>query len=190
MLIDASLIADGVGPGMPLGTQVRCHGDPGLYIGHDDVDVWWAPLYDCEVGMPQSVEWRDCTFTLEGGVAFELARKLDAWEKHGDMQRPRGMTTYFWRQATLGGREDRLQAMHARLTHIGLDHRIRRALEWQVEPGTLAVLTWERDTPASATKAVRLYAAIGSATFREFTGERYLSANGPEALAAIALEVT
>ena len=71
-------------------------------------------------------------------TAFGVALQLDEWEGHSE-----------WSMGVAFKRGDALalhiQHMAARLTHIGQDHAIRRALGWTVEAGTLATLEREAD---------------------------------------------
>jgi len=73
-------------------------------------------------------------------TAFGVALRLDEWERAGDGAR------HYWagkladEVAWPAQRTKVLAAMIARLIHIGLDHRIRRALGEAASPGTLATL--------------------------------------------------
>ncbi len=77
-------------------------------------------------------------------TAFGVALRLDAWERAGG-----GMPSWAQQYAQIAHRKpdalldqvgDYLRGLAARVRHIGMDHAIRRALGWSVEPGTLATL--------------------------------------------------
>jgi hypothetical protein len=78
-------------------------------------------------------------------TAFGLALKLDAWERAADFGWPRPDQYGFamtWAELIADEPENPvpLRDLAARTRHIGMDHAIRRALGWKVDPGTLAGL--------------------------------------------------
>lgn len=81
--------------------------------------------------------WARTTLDLsDPQTAFGLALKLDEWEG-GQLWVPR--LAHGWANAdSPEARGNCLRAMLHRLTVIGQDAEIRRALGWSVEPGTLA----------------------------------------------------
>jgi hypothetical protein len=155
-MIKTKLVVEGVGLPPELDAEALYAGCEDAFLGgyHDDAD-----LDIFRHGM-RTV----CNVLGNGGelnlsrphVAFLLALKLDEWERH--TKRPptveewrRDRPRRFWaasladalgiadpevRAECLSGL---LAAMAARLTHVGQDHAIRRALGMTVEPGTLAL---------------------------------------------------
>ena len=95
---------------------------------------------------PFSTEEATLNFTHQQ-TAFGLGAELDVWER----KRPDyDVTEVSWVQQlvnalAVGGIHlaGFLRKMSDRITHIGRDHRIRRARRWTVEDGTLATLTQE-----------------------------------------------
>ncbi|MEE8374614.1 MAG: hypothetical protein V3R87_12975 [Dehalococcoidia bacterium] len=123
MNIDASLVADGVE--LPEAWS-------------DEQGLWWTPGCPCPVLTGRGLDLSDPQ------TDFGVALKLDAWEAAGgetnkvhDQNWSEGVATCI-RFPSSSWSGEHMDGMHARLTHIGLDHRIRRALGWEVEPGTLA----------------------------------------------------
>ncbi len=98
--------------------------------------------------------WKSARMRVGPQTAFGLAMKLDEWEPLQDNEvgvwiNPNKLYGIFsrWAQAcaaTLGtpAWSQFIGMMIARIEHIGRDHAIRRALELEVEPGTLAELVY------------------------------------------------
>jgi len=110
------------------------------------------------VGLPlmwwdgDSIEWQSMHPSGETGTldlsnpqtAFGVALRLDEWERAGDIS-PASWGIAVAHAFHPGGigdgyRPRMLQRLIGRLQHIARDHRIRRALGWRVEVGTLAEL--------------------------------------------------
>ncbi len=128
----------------------------GLVASPEAVEARWVAA---GVGLPP------CRRTAEGGwsvsresvglvsgvaldltdpqTAFGVALKLDEWERAESALTREQWTSQmaaFWQMQAKGQTDILLDLLAARVTHIGQDHHIRRALGWEVEPGTLAVL--------------------------------------------------
>ena len=121
LTIPARVVAEGVG--LPPVWLCRC-------AVSRDYTYWVTP--------DQTDEQRAHAVTT-GGVelsnhqpAFDLALKLDEWERAGppDLTRPSYATAYA--ELLEEGRDmlPFLRLMAARLTQVGMDHAIRRALGW------------------------------------------------------------
>lgn len=133
--ISAKLIADGVG--LPPFSRIYWktklgQGAAGWNFMHSDGknhQIW----DDDDYPTPWDVVHVDLT---NSQTAFGVALRLDDWEQSGG--RVSNWTFRYGAQPppakVLAGK------MLARITHIGQDHAIRRALGWEVEPGTLATL--------------------------------------------------
>lgn len=123
LTIPAQLVAEGVG--LPAVWRY-CDGERSRYWHlTSEVRRWPGQLVD--LSDPQT--------------AFGVALKLDAWERARD---PNWYDRSTWADRLLDhwqhGEADPRPDMIARLTHVGQDAAIRRALGWTVEAGTLALL--------------------------------------------------
>jgi len=123
LTIPARLVAEGVG----LPPVWKCR--QWYYTG----DVW-APDDRVDLSDPQT--------------AFGVALRLDEEENasatkvwRGFCRRPDAAGQWAEAVGERVGCSDLTSVMIARLTHIGQDHAIRRALGWEVERGSLATLT-------------------------------------------------
>ena len=97
---------------------------------------------------------------IDPQTAFGLALRLDEW---GDdiPEDFRALAMASWADCAANILPHIfLPTMAARIEHIGMDHAIRRALGWEVEPGTLATLTpvdgvsgmWRLNAPREAVR--------------------------------------
>ena len=114
-------------------------GLPRVWFASDGYSIRWAPHHRNSDTLVMDLS--------DPQTAFGVALKLDAWERAGAT----GENGWVSRLAEALRCESPerlrgvLEAMAARIRHIAMDHRIRRALGWEVAPGTLATLNEHRD---------------------------------------------
>lgn len=110
--------------------------------------MWWdgaCVSWNCnELWLHTPDETLDLT---DPQTAFGVALRLDEWERaRANGVKPWALVlleAHGWSGHAPWSSEHRTRALHgmvARLTRIGMDHAIRRALGWEVKPGTLAEL--------------------------------------------------
>lgn len=106
--------------------------------GSDRDWVYGVPGTDIESG--------DVLNLTDHQTAFGLTLLLDEWERAGrGVEETWTERLAYWAVTSQAVPVQFLQAMTGRIEHIGLDARIRRALGWPVEAGTLATLTSAHD---------------------------------------------
>lgn len=143
LTISARVVADGVGL-PPMWMDVR--GGPCRLQGPDRLvlegDGWVCPIEQAA----------DLSLT-DPQTAFGVALQLDGWERAGG-----GVGGWAQQWAQVAHREPyslgeghvsderarEVSRLVGRVEHIGLDHRTRRALDGEPEPGTLAALAVRR----------------------------------------------
>ena len=165
MNISAKLVADGVG--LPdVWSDIRGW----LFDSREEIDQLHE--YDVDLTHPQT--------------AFGVALKLDEWEAAADQEWCSDQAWAVVLAEMLADRNDPakfLATMAARLTHIGHDHAIRRALGEEPKPGTLMTLEHHKGRWVMILLNDRVFAQTR-------IGDRMSAITDPiEALAAIHAEV-
>ena len=97
-------------------------------------------------------------------TAFGLAVRLDDWEEAGATEYPQENWCRWSNMVSdMYDSAEHLNVVKARIEQVGLDHAIRRKLDWEVEPGTLATLKqfvgWELWSDPKRTKVQGFYAS-------------------------------